>query len=166
MSVTGVVKDAERLTMTVTAEYDVTADRAWQLWGDPRQLERWWGPPTFPATFVDHDLVAGGRATYFMTSPEGERFAGFWDVLECEPPRLLVVHDGFLADDGTPNEALPRTVMRVDIADRPGGVVCTIMSQFASTEAMETLLSMGMEEGLRLAMGQIDAILAGTSAPA
>ena len=43
MSVTAVVKDPELLTMTVTAEYDVTAERAWELWGDPRQLERWWG---------------------------------------------------------------------------------------------------------------------------
>jgi uncharacterized protein YndB with AHSA1/START domain len=166
MSVTGVVKDPERLSMTVTAEYDVTAERAWQLWADPRQLESWWGPPSFPATFVDHDLVAGGRATYFMTGPEGERFPGYWDVLECDPPRRLVVHDGFLRDDGTPDDELPRTVMRVDIADRVGGVVCTITSQFASVEAMETLLQMGMEEGLRMAMGQIDGILAGSGTPA
>ncbi len=60
MSVTSVVKDTERLTMTVTAEYDVSAERAWQLWADPRQLERWWGPPTYPATVVDHDLRPGG----------------------------------------------------------------------------------------------------------
>ena len=48
MSVTNVQKDTDELTMTFTAEYDVTADRAWQLWADPRQLERWWGPPTYP----------------------------------------------------------------------------------------------------------------------
>ena len=95
-----------------------------------------------------------------MTSPEGERFPGYWDVLESEPPRHLVVHDGFLRDDGTPNDDLPRTVMTVDIVDRPGGVVCTVSSRFASAEAMETLLQMGMEEGLRLAMGQIDSVLA------
>lgn len=41
MSVTGISKDAEALTMTVTAEYEVAAERAWQLWADPRQLERW-----------------------------------------------------------------------------------------------------------------------------
>jgi hypothetical protein len=31
MSMTIVRKDTQRLTMTVTAEYEVTADRAWQL---------------------------------------------------------------------------------------------------------------------------------------
>jgi uncharacterized protein YndB with AHSA1/START domain len=162
MSVTSVMKDAETITMTVTAEYDVTAERAWQLWADPRQLERWWGPPTYPATVVDHDLRAGGRVTYFMTGPTGDTPGGFWDVLEVEAPRRLVVQDGFADDTGAPIEAMPSTRMQVDIADREGGgVVVTIASTFASVEAMEQLLAMGMEQGLREAMGQIDAVLAG-----
>jgi len=161
MTVTDVAKDSERFTMTVTAEYDVTAERAWQLWGDPRQLERWWGPPTYPATMVDHDLRAGGRVTYFMTGPEGERHHGYWDVLEVDPPRRLLVRDGFADQDGTPVDALPQSHMEVRIADREGGgVVVTIASQFASLEAMQQLVEMGVEEGLRQALGQIDAILA------
>ncbi len=126
MSVTSVVKDREQLTMTVTAEYDVSAERAWQLWGDPRQLERWWGPPTYPATVVDHDLRPGGSVTYFMTGPEGDKPHGYWTVLEVEPPRHLLVEDGFADDSGTPIDSLPRTYMRVAIADRaPGGVTVT-----------------------------------------
>jgi hypothetical protein len=39
----------------------------------------------------------------------------------------------------------------------------SIESVFASTDAMEQLIAMGMEEGLRLAIGQIDAILAHTA---
>jgi uncharacterized protein YndB with AHSA1/START domain len=162
MTVTDVVKDHEALTLTVTAEYAVGADRAWQLWGDPRQLERWWGPPTYPATVVDHDLAAGGRVTYYMTGPEGEKYHGFWDVLEAEPPRHLLVSDGFADDTGAAVEGMPATRMRVLIADRPsGGVTVSITSEFPSLEAMQQLEAMGMDEGLRAAMGQIDAILAG-----
>jgi uncharacterized protein YndB with AHSA1/START domain len=36
----------------------------------------------------------------------------------------------------------------------------TISSEFPSVEAMEQLAAMGMEEGLRQAVGQVDAILA------
>jgi uncharacterized protein YndB with AHSA1/START domain len=36
----------------------------------------------------------------------------------------------------------------------------SIESQFPSTEAMEQVLALGMEEGLKQAVGQIDAILA------
>lgn len=161
MSVTNIAKDPERFTLTVTAEYDVTAERAWRLWNDPRQLERWWGPPVYPSTVVDHDLRSGGRVTYFMTGPEGDKHFGYWDVLEVEAPRLLLVSDGFADDAGNANTELPSTRMRVSIADRePGGVVVTIESQFPSLEAMEQMVAMGMEEGLREAMGQIDGLLA------
>jgi len=142
----------------------VTAERAWQLWADPRQLERWWGPPTYPATVVEHDLRAGGVVTYYMTGPEGDQPRGWWKVLEADPPRLLVVEDGFADDNGAPNDAMPTMVMRVEIADRAGGVAMTIATHFPSLEAMEQLVAMGMEEGLQQAMGQIDAILAGAPA--
>lgn len=39
MTVTNVHRDPERLTMTVTAEFDAPVDRVWQLWADPRLLE-------------------------------------------------------------------------------------------------------------------------------
>jgi uncharacterized protein YndB with AHSA1/START domain len=161
MTVTSVEKDLEALTMTVTAEYDVPVERAWQLWADPRQLERWWGPPTYPATVEQHDLSPGGTVAYYMTSPEGEKYRGWWQVLESSPPRTLLVKDGFADADGNANADLPTTVMRVSIEDRDGGgVIVTVLSTFPSLEALEQLLAMGMEEGLMAAMGQIDAILA------
>ncbi len=160
MGVTSVSKDPERATMTVTAEYDVPAERAWQLWNDPRQLERWWGPPVYPATVVDHDLSPGGSVTYYMTGPEGDQPRGWWRVLEVEAPRRLVVEDGFADDAGQPIPDMPTMVMRLDIADRPGGVVITIETTFPSADAMEQLIDMGMEEGMQASMGQIDDVLA------
>ena len=67
MSVTHVDKDLDALTLTMTAEFAAPLDAVWQVWADPRKLERWWGPPTHPATFVAHDLRPGGRMHYFMT---------------------------------------------------------------------------------------------------
>jgi len=51
MTVVDSVKDIENLTMTITAEFDAPVERVWRIWADPRRLERWWGPPTWPATF-------------------------------------------------------------------------------------------------------------------
>ena len=39
------------LTLTITAEFNAPVTRVWELWENPRLLERWWGPPTYPATF-------------------------------------------------------------------------------------------------------------------
>jgi uncharacterized protein YndB with AHSA1/START domain len=161
VTVTALRKSPETLTMTIDAEFDASADRVWQLWNDPRQLERWWGPPTYPATVDSHDLRAGGRVAYHMTGPEGDQPRGYWDVLETNPPHRLVFRDGFANEDGTPNDALPRNDVVVTIEELgEGRTRMSIESIFPSREAMEQLLSMGIEEGLKQAVGQIDGILA------
>ena len=48
MSVVSVEKDFDSLSLTLVADFDAPIERVWQLWADPRQLERWWGPPTPP----------------------------------------------------------------------------------------------------------------------
>jgi uncharacterized protein YndB with AHSA1/START domain/pimeloyl-ACP methyl ester carboxylesterase len=172
MTVTGVRKDPRALTMTIDTEFDAPPERVWQLWADPRQLERWWGPPTYPATFTRHDLAPGSRVEYHMTGPEGDQPRGYWDIVEVDPPRSLVFRDGFANDDGSPNTDLAGTTARVTIDELGGGRTrMSIESRFPSTEAMEQVLALGMEDGLKQAVGQIDAILAedggsGTAQPA
>ncbi len=101
-----------------------------------------------------------------MTGPEGDQPRAYWDVLETDPPRSLVFHDGFANDDGTPNTEFPVTTMRLTIEDIGAGRTrMSIGSLFPSTQAMEQVLAMGMEEGLKAAMGQIDAILAPDAVP-
>jgi uncharacterized protein YndB with AHSA1/START domain len=133
----------------------------WRLWADPRQLERWWGPPTYPATFTKHDLAPGSRVEYHMTGPDGDQPRGYWDIVGADAPRSLVFLDGFANDDGTPNTDLPITESRVTIEEvGDGRTRMSIESTYPSREAMERILAMGVEEGLTEAVGQIDAILA------
>ena len=161
MTGTGVRKNPETRTMTLDAEFDASPERVWQLWADPRKLERWWGPPTYPATVTAHDLRSGGRVEYHMTGPEGDQPHGYWEVLEADAPRRLIFRDGFANDDGTPISDMPINEVRVAISEAGGGQTrMSIESVFPSAAAMEQLIAMGMEQGLTEAVGQIDAILA------
>ena len=161
MPITSVRKDTEAATMTVQSEWDATIEQVWDLWADPRKLERWWGPPTWPATVVDHDLRAGGRVAYFMTGPDGEKSAGYWEVLVADAPNVLEVRDGFADDSGAANDDMPTMVMRTTFeAISDTRTRMTTVTQFPSIEAMEQLVNMGMEEGMREAMSQIEAVLA------
>lgn len=161
MPVKDVRKDPENLTMTVTAEFDAPVERVWQVWEDPRQLEKWWGPPTYPATVVDHDLTPGGRVSYYMTGPDGDQHGGWWRILSVDAPRSLEVEDGFADDDGNPHPDMPTTSFVVTLTERPGGgTTMAIESRFPSLEAMEQLTAMGMEEGFTSALAQIDDLLA------
>jgi uncharacterized protein YndB with AHSA1/START domain len=160
MTVTNVSKDLERLTMTVTAEFEAPISRLWQVWDDPRQLERWWGPPEYPATFGDHDLRPGGTVTYFMTGPDGEKYHGWWRITAMSAPERLEFVDGFADDTGAPNPDMPETLAAVTLTEMaPGRTRMTIESTFPSLEVMEQMAEMGMEEGIRAAVGQIEEIL-------
>ena len=168
MTVTAIRKDAAAHSMVLDAEFDAPPERVWQLWADPRQLERWWGPPTYPATITSHDLRAGGRVEYHMTGPEGDQPRGYWEIVECQPPQAFRFRDGFANADGSPASDMPLSEVRVTIADLGSGRSrMSITSVFPDAAAMEQLLAMGMEQGLKEAVGQIDAILAeDTTAPA
>jgi uncharacterized protein YndB with AHSA1/START domain len=85
---------------------------------------------------------------------------GWWEVLAAEPPHRLELRDGFADDSGAPNESMPTMTMLVTLTEHGDrGTWMTIETRFPSPEAMEQLMSMGMEEGVADAVGQIDAIL-------
>lgn len=160
MTVTNVHKDPDAMTMTITAEFDAPIARVWQLWENPRELERWWGPPTYPATVVDHDLTPGGSVTYFMTGPEGDQSHGWWRVLAVDAPNRLEFEDGFADDAGKPSPDMPVMIIRVALNEQPGsGTQMAVETTFPSVEAMEQIIAMGMEEGFTSAIAQIDDLL-------
>jgi uncharacterized protein YndB with AHSA1/START domain len=160
MPITSVTSDADALTLTVVGEYPVPVERLWEAYADPRQLERFWGPETWPATFTRHDMAAGGRSAYHMTGPAGETSHGWWRFLAVEPGRRFEVEDGFAHDDGTPNDAMPVTRMDVRFEPTDAGSRFVSVATFPSLEAMERLVEMGMVEGLRSALGQLDDVVA------
>ena len=160
MPIQSITTDPASLTLTAIGEYPVTVERLWAAWADPRQLERFWGPPPWPATFTRHDMAVGGRTEYHMTGPNGERSAGYWIFDAVERPRRFLIRDGFMNDDGTPNEQLPGTSMEVRFEATPTGARFTVVSAFASVEAMEELVKMGMVEGFTAAIAQLDDVIA------
>lgn len=156
-----ITTDVDARSLVASATFDASVERVWQLWADPRQLERWWGPPGYPATVVDHDLRAGGHVRYFMTGPEGEKHEGWWRVTHVAAPTELAFQDGFADDEGRPVDDMPVTTSQLRIVSAAtGGTQMVLTSTFPSTEAMDELLAMQMDEGLRGAMEQIPALLA------
>jgi uncharacterized protein YndB with AHSA1/START domain len=159
MSVISSTKNLEALSFTLVAEFDAGVERVWQLWEDPRQLERWWGPPTWPATFDTFDFQSGGKAGYYMTGPEGEKAGGWWRFTAIQAPHRLEFDDGFADENGAPVDSMGVTHAAVSLEEAGARTRMTIVSTFESEEQMEQMVQMGMEEGMREAVGQIDAIL-------
>jgi len=155
MPLTAVTKDAAKLTLTVVGDYPVPQERLWDAFADPRQLERFWGPPDMPATFTLHDLKVGGRAEYVLTATNGETWSGSWKFTAVDPISSFEAQDG---DDNAGDENMPSS-MTFAFETTPTGSRMTCVTRFSSLAAMEQTIP-GMEEGLRAAMPQLDTVLA------
>ena len=161
MPVTDVHHDLDALTLTITAEFAAPAARVWEVYADPRQLERVWGPPTYPATFVDHQMAPGGRMTYYMTSPEGERFYAYWTIDEVDAPAGFSFRDGFALDETfAPNAEMPVSHNVFRFTETDGGTRATYVGTYDSAESLQKVLDMGVVEGSTSAINQIDDLLA------
>ena len=154
MPLTSLTKDPATLSLTVVGDYAVSQQRLWDAFADPRQLERFWGPPAYPATFTLHDFRVGGRAEYFLALPEGQKWHGAWKFTAVTPISSFEALDG---DDNADDNAMPAG-MRFAFESTAGGARLTIVARFSSIEAMEQTIP-GMEEGLRAAMPQLDGLL-------
>jgi uncharacterized protein YndB with AHSA1/START domain len=164
MSVIRAEKDFNNLSLILLAEFDASIERVWQLWADPRQLERWWGPPSHPATVEKHELTIGGEVTYFMTGPGGERSRGWWRVTSVNPPRSLEFTDGFAHQDGTPNAEMPTTAVQMRLTEQDGGTRMELRFFFGSREHMAQLERWGAFEVFPQSVGQMEALLAADAA--
>ncbi|MFT3899524.1 MAG: SRPBCC domain-containing protein [Gordonia sp. (in: high G+C Gram-positive bacteria)] len=161
MPIIDVNQDPANRTLTMTAHFDAPVERIWALYADPRQLEKVWGPPEYPATFPKHELTPGGTSHYYMTSPEGEKFAGFWNVTAVDENKQFSFDDGFAlnADDFAPNPDLPVSKNTYRFTPDGDGTRAEYISVYASDEALAQVLEMGMVEGATTAINQIDEFL-------
>jgi uncharacterized protein YndB with AHSA1/START domain len=162
MTVTSVNEDFDQLELTLAADFDAPVERVWQLWADPRKLERWWGPPSYPATVDAFDLSPGGTVAYHMTGPEGDQPHGWWKVGSVAPPTRLEFTDGFADDHGEPLPDSPRIGMTVTLTRRGtagAGTRMELSSAFRNEQEMHQMSDMGMAEGMREAAQQMDRLL-------
>ncbi len=159
MPVTDITTDPENLTMTLVADVSASVERLWHVYTDADQLSRFWGPPGWPSTFTAFDLRPGGRVDYAMTGPRGESSRGSWEVLNVDEGRSFEVLDAFVDENGDRIEGFPPMRMVFVFEATDAGARLTTTTYFASLEALEQVIAMGVIEGSRQATAQLDAVL-------
>jgi uncharacterized protein YndB with AHSA1/START domain len=155
--------DAEQLTLDLVAEFDASPEQVWGVWEDPRKLERWWGPPGWPATFTRHEFEVGGESRYYMTGPEGDKHFGWWRIDVIDDHRHLEFANGFAGADGEPVPDLVPAGGIVELDSDGGRTRMLVRTQFVDVEQMERMIGMGMQEGMSMALTQIDTLLQGAA---
>lgn len=155
-----IATDLDRRAATLTAHVQLHTylDRAWELWADPRLLERWWGPAG-PSTVLEHDLVPGGRVTYVRRDPDAEPRHGSWDVVAVEPPRRLEVQDRVTDSEGVPDGSSAGRHVLVRLEPVQDGVAMSLTVTYPDVDRLDEQLALGLESGVRRSLAQLDALL-------
>jgi uncharacterized protein YndB with AHSA1/START domain len=109
---------------------------------------------------VEHDLRPGGRVTYSMTGPEGDKHAGYWQVTAVDEPNGFSFDDGFADLAFNPNPALPVSRNVYTFTEHEGGTRAVYRATYERAEALHQVLDMGIVEGATSAINQVDELLA------
>jgi uncharacterized protein YndB with AHSA1/START domain len=116
----GDMPTAQDQQVLITRVFDAPRDLVFQAWTDPDHVARWFGPEGFdtPPETVTIDLRVGGRYELEMVQrPSGARFPVRYEIIELDPPRLLVLKSEPMPEMGMHEPTLTRIELH-DHGDR------------------------------------------------
>jgi uncharacterized protein YndB with AHSA1/START domain len=109
----------QTLEVRITREFDAPVDAVFRAWTVPAEIAAWYGPAQFdtPEATIRVDLRVGGRYELTMVRRDtGEEMPAGYEILELDPPSLLV-----LRSDPMPQYGMPDPVItRVELHDLGG----------------------------------------------
>jgi uncharacterized protein YndB with AHSA1/START domain len=144
--------------------FDALRELVFRAFTDCRYLSRWWGPAGWTLPVCQMDFRPGGSWFYGMLGPNGELSHGKTTYSEIVEPERIAGTDEFVDADGNPIPDMPATVLVFTFSERDGKTTLSSRATFASAEDVETVVAMGMVEGLTQTWDRLEALLAGSAA--
>jgi uncharacterized protein YndB with AHSA1/START domain len=103
-----------------------TPERLFELWTDPEELAKWWGPEGFTTPTYSMDVRPGGRWHTTMRRPDGTEHVVSGIYRAIEPPKRLVFTWGWDDDAGMRGH---ETEVTVTFEPAPGGTRMMLVQQ-------------------------------------
>ena len=131
----------DALTMTVVAEFPVPVQRLWDAYADPRQLERFWGPPDLPRHGSPATTCTQAGAVRLRHDRARRRRvrAATGSSSSVEPLQSFEVRDGFADPEGAANAEMPSMRMMFASTDTDTGSQRQHHDLFNSVEDLDQL---------------------------
>jgi uncharacterized protein YndB with AHSA1/START domain len=101
-------------------------ERVFELWTEPDQLVKWWGPDGYDIPEHALDVRPGGEWCTTMRSPEGTRHTVSGVYRTIERPRRVVFTWAWTQDDGSRGH---ETEVTVTFEPAPGGTRLVLLQQ-------------------------------------
>ena len=156
---TEIVTDFKAATFQAKRMFNADLPLVWRAWTEAELLDQWWAPKPWRCETKSIDFRPKGKWFYEMVGPTGERHGGMQVYDEIIPEDYFSGTDAFADGEGNINEDLPVASWRNTFIPTESGTLVESFAKYPNTEALETVLKMGMSEGLSMAHDNLDAVL-------
>lgn len=151
--------DKENNTLTIRREFLAGRQLVWDCYTKSELLEQWFAPKPLTTKTKLMDFSEGGRWHYAMVEPNGTEYWGFTEYITIQPIDLYTALDAFSDAEGNINENLPRANWNVTFTDKGENAVVETVVTYKSLADLETIINMGMEEGMTATLEKLDELL-------
>lgn len=151
--------DKEKNTLTIKREFAARRQLVWDCYTKRELLDRWFAPKPLTTKTKSMDFSEGGHWLYAMVEPNGQEYWGRMDYQTIRPIDNYTALDGFCDETGALNPALPRSKWNVSFSDVAAHTLVETVVLYASAEALEQVMQMGMKEGLTSTLERLDELL-------
>lgn len=156
---TEIITDIEKGTFQAKREFSAAVSLVWRAFSEPELLDRWWAPKPWKCETKSLDFEPNGKWIYDMVGPDGERHGAVQIYDEIVLEKSFTGIDVFTDNNGNINEAMPVANWKNTFLPTESGTLVITEARYPDTEALETVLRMGMAEGLSSAQDNLDEIL-------
>ena len=128
----------------ITREFDAPKHLVYRAWTTPELVRRWWSGNQGEVTIAEIDLRVGGSWRYVMTANGGFEVAFHGEYREIVPNELIVCTEIF--------EGMPEgegAMCTYTFTEKEGRTTVTLLTQLASKEDRDAVISSGMEAGMQ-----------------
>lgn len=151
---------ADDRTVVIARIFDAPRALVFKMFTTPEHLAQWWGPKGWTLPVCRMDFRPGGVWHYCMRGPNGEESWGKAVYQEVVEPERIVYLDTFSNAEGTAVAGMPEILATVIFTEHEGRTKLTNRAQFASAKEVESVLEMGMVQGLTETWDRLEAYLA------
>ena len=156
---TDFIVNKENNALTIIRDFSANRQLVWDCYTKSEYLEKWFAPKPLIAKTKKMNFKEGGYWLYAMVEPNGKEHWGRTDFTEIKPIDYYKSLDGFCDKNGNLNPEMPRAKWHVVFKGLDDQTNVEIKITYSSLKNLETVIEMGMKEGLTSTFERLDELL-------
>ncbi|RCK20060.1 ATPase [Thalassospira profundimaris] len=153
------IADMQKGTLTVRREFAAARQLVWDCYTKSELLDQWYAPKPLTTKTQSFDFREGGHWHFAMIDPNGTHYWSRTDYETITPIDGYTGYDSFTDETGATNPDLPRSHLAMTFTDQGSHTLTETVVSYNSAEDLQTVIDMGMEEGLTSTLERLDELL-------